>query len=83
MSGFLGWLFGAKEQVAVAQAQAAPVVVNDEDDDEDDDWSSEGVEALARVQLLEREMKAMLVRLTTVERRLIEVGATVEEWRGE
>lgn len=79
---FLSWLFKTKEQVAVEQQMAAPVVVND-----DDDWSSEsvaGFEALNRVQLLEREYKAMSVRLATVERLLtLTLPATVEEWRGE
>lgn len=44
---------------------------------------TEAVEALARVLLLERKFAEYAVRLATVERQLIEVGAQVEEWCGE
>lgn len=96
MKFFLSRLFAAQEKIGVEAETAAPLVNPSPslpagaEDSADAASGGEGaadgteaVEALARVLLLERKCAEYADRLATVERRLIEVGAQVEEWRGE
>lgn len=84
MKGFLSRLFAAQEKIGVEAEKAAPLVnPSPSGGGEGAIDGTEAVEALARVLLLERKCAEYDDRLATVERRLIEVGAMVEEWRGE